>query len=73
MAIEEASSPVAQQSCRDEEREQLAANGHPKNPYAMMTKQEKDIKGFSLYSTPLSLFSCYTRLIYSLLGLTGQA
>ena len=35
----------------------------------MMIKQEKDIKKFSLYSTPLSLFSCYTRLIYSLLGL----
>jgi hypothetical protein len=73
MAIEETSSPAAQQSCRDEERKQLAANSHPKTLCDDDQAREGHQKVFLCTLRPFPYFPFYTRLTYSLLGRTGQA
>jgi hypothetical protein len=46
MAIEETSSPAAQQSRRDEERGSNWQRTVTQKPYVMTTRQERDIKKF---------------------------
>jgi hypothetical protein len=74
MAIEETSSPAAQQSRRDEERGNNWQRTVPRKTLCDDDQaREGHQKVFLCTLRPFPYFPFYTRLTYSLLGRTGQA